>query len=109
MKTALLTCLAIFQLACTAQKPALSSSQINTEGKPKIVVGIVVDQMRDDYLYRFYDKYSEGGFKRMMNQGFNARNHHYHYASTVTGHGHAHIYTGPIPAMSGIVGNERHE
>ena len=74
--------------------------------KPKLVVGIVVDQMRYDYLYRFYDKYKAGGLKRLMTQGYNCRNHHYHYASTVTGPGHAHIFNGSAPAISGIVGNE---
>ncbi|MBK9933385.1 MAG: alkaline phosphatase family protein [Cytophagaceae bacterium] len=74
--------------------------------KPKLVVGIVVDQMRYDYLYRFYDKYKAGGLKRLMTQGYNCRNHNYHYASTVTGPGHAHIFNGSAPAISGIVGNE---
>lgn len=74
--------------------------------QPKLVVGIVVDQMRYDYLYRFYDKYSAGGFKRLMNEGFSCRNHHYHYALTVTAAGHAAIYTGSTPAINGIVGNE---
>lgn len=74
--------------------------------RPKLVVGIVVDQMRYDYLYRFYDKYSEGGFKRLLNGGFNCRNNHYHYALTVTAAGHAAIYTGSLPAINGIVGND---
>jgi predicted AlkP superfamily pyrophosphatase or phosphodiesterase len=62
--------------------------------------------MRYDYLYRFYDKYSEGGFKRLLNGGYNCRNHHYPYALTVTAAGHAAIYTGSIPAINGIVGND---
>lgn len=74
--------------------------------RPKLVVGIVVDQMRYDYLYRYYDKYSEGGFKRLLNEGFNCRNNHYPYALTVTAAGHAAIYTGSIPAINGIVGND---
>ena len=74
--------------------------------RPKLVVGIVVDQMRYDYFYRFYDKYSVGGFKRMLNEGFNCRNNHYPYALTVTAAGHAAVYTGSIPAINGIVGNE---
>jgi predicted AlkP superfamily pyrophosphatase or phosphodiesterase len=87
-----------------AQKtPVKSSSPVN---KPKLVVGIIVDQMRYDFLYRFYDKYSEFGIKKMMNQGFNCRNNQYHYASTVTGPGHAHVYNGSSPAISGIIGNE---
>ncbi|MBD2699193.1 alkaline phosphatase family protein [Spirosoma sp. BT702] len=74
--------------------------------QPKLVVGIVVDQMRYDYLYRFYNKYSEGGFKRMLNEGFNCRNNHYHYAHTVTAAGHAAVYTGSLPAINGMIGNE---
>lgn len=77
--------------------------------KPKLVVGIIVDQMRDEYLHRFSNKFSSGGFKRMMGEGFTCRNNHYHYASTVTGPGHAHVFTGSSPAISGIVGNDWYE
>src|SRR5690554_148732 len=73
--------------------------------RPKLVVGIVVDQMRYDYLYRYYDKYTENGFKRLMNQGFNCKNNHYDYVPTYTGPGHAAIYTGTSPAINGIAGN----
>ncbi len=73
--------------------------------RPKLVVGIVVDQMRYDYLYRYWDKYSAGGFKRLVNQGFNCRNNHYGYAFTETGPGHATIYTGTTPSVHGIVSN----
>lgn len=73
---------------------------------PKLVIGIVVDQMRYDFLYRFSEKYSDGGFKRLMNEGFNCRNNQYHYATTVTGPGHAHVYSGSVPSVSGIVGND---
>ena len=74
--------------------------------KPKLVVGIVIDQMRYDFLYRYYDKYSERGFKRLMREGFNCRNNHYHYATTYTGPA---IYTGSVPAINGIVGNDWYE
>ena len=47
------------------------------EANPKLVVGIVVDQMRYDYLMRFYNKFGEGGFKRMMREGFNCKNNHF--------------------------------
>ncbi|WP_298495170.1 alkaline phosphatase PafA [uncultured Algibacter sp.] len=73
--------------------------------KPKLVVGIVVDQMRFDYLTRFNDKYGEGGFKRMMNEGFNCKNNHYNYVPTYTGPGHASIYTGTTPKYHGIISN----
>jgi len=74
--------------------------------RPKLVVGIIVDQMRQEYLYRFYDKYGSGGFKRLMNDGFMLKNAHYNYMPTVTGPGHASVYTGSTPAIHGIIGNE---
>lgn len=74
--------------------------------KPKLVVGIVVDQMRQEYLYRFYDKYGSGGFKRILNEGFELKNAHYNYIPTVTAPGHASVYTGTTPAIHGIIGNE---
>ncbi|GAB3167785.1 alkaline phosphatase PafA [Telluribacter humicola] len=92
--------------AAQSAKKSTPNTTSSLLARPKLVVGIVVDQMRYDYLYRFYDKYGEGGFKRLMNEGFNSRNHHYHYALTVTAAGHAAVYTGSIPAINGIVGNE---
>jgi predicted AlkP superfamily pyrophosphatase or phosphodiesterase len=86
--------------------PKKAANPSTSLSRPKLVVGIIVDQMRYDYLYRFYNKYSEGGFKRMMRDGFNARNNHYHYAATITAPGHTHVYTGSAPAISGIVGND---
>ncbi len=74
--------------------------------RPKLVVGIVVDQMRWDYLYRFYDRYSEsGGFKRLLKNGFSCENNFIPYTPTVTACGHASIYTGSVPAINGITGN----
>ncbi len=74
--------------------------------RPKLVVGIVVDQMRWDYLYRYYDRYAaNGGFKRMLNQGFSCENTLIPYAPTVTAPGHTSIYTGTVPAIHGIAGN----
>ncbi len=75
------------------------------QDRPKLVVGIVVDQMRYDYLTRFYTKYGEGGFKRMMREGFNCKNNHFNYIPTYTGPGHASIYTGTTPKYHGIIGN----
>ncbi len=86
-----------------AQNTAKKATKL---ARPKLVVGIIVDQMRFDYLYRYYEQYSEGGIKRMMNEGFNCRNNHYAYAFTVTAAGHSSVYTGSIPAINGIVGNE---
>ena len=96
----------IISLSVNAQAPKKTSVKSSSLAHPKLVVGIVVDQMRYDYLYRYYDQYVEGGFKRMMNEGFNCRNNHYSYALTVTAAGHSSIYTGSVPAINGIVGNE---
>lgn len=74
--------------------------------KPKLVVGIVVDQMRMEYLYRFANDFSQNGFKRIMNNGFTFHNAHFNYMPTYTAPGHASIYTGTTPATHGIVGNE---
>ncbi|RYU95856.1 alkaline phosphatase PafA [Emticicia agri] len=94
--------LLLLSLPIFAQK----TQKTTAPAKPKLVLGIMVDQMRYDYLYRYYDKYGAGGFKRLMNQGFNCRNNHYHYASTITGPGHAAVYSGSVPAVNGIIGND---
>lgn len=73
---------------------------------PKLVVGIVIDQMRYEYLYRFQDNYTENGFKRLLKDGFNVKNTHYNYIPTSTGPGHASIYTGTTPANHGVVSND---
>ena len=73
--------------------------------KPKLVVGIVVDQMRYDYLTRFKDRFTEGGFNRLLNEGFNCKNHHFNYMPTYTGPGHASIFTGTTPENHGIIAN----
>lgn len=74
--------------------------------RPKLVVGIVVDQMRWDFLYRYYDRYApNGGFKRLLNQGFSCENTLIPYAPTITAPGHTSIYTGSVPAIHGIAGN----
>ena len=73
---------------------------------PKLVVGIVVDQMRYDYLTRFWKHYGDSGFKRLVREGFNCKNHHFNYAPTIKGTGNAEIYTGTTPAVHGIIGND---
>ncbi len=99
----LLALLIIF--SCSAQNTG-SSKEKQTNNNPKLVVGIVVDQMRYDYLTRFYSKYGEGGFKRMMNEGFNCKNNHFNYVPTYTAPGHASVYTGTTPKYHGIIGND---
>ncbi|AOW17068.1 alkaline phosphatase [Polaribacter vadi] len=73
--------------------------------KPKLVVGIVIDQMRYDYLTRFYSRYGENGFKRLLNNGFSLENAQYNYIPTYTAVGHTSIYTGTTPDNHGIISN----
>jgi len=98
-----------------AQTPATTNITVVSTGSkirtpapaiPKLVVGIVVDQMRYDFLYRYAGQYVNGGFKRLLSEGFSCENTHYNYAPTYTGPGHAAIYTGTTPSINGVIGNE---
>lgn len=73
--------------------------------RPKLVVGIVVDQMRWDYLYRYADRYGKDGLNRMVKQGFSCENTFIPYTPTYTAAGHTSVYTGSVPAIDGIIGN----
>lgn len=74
--------------------------------RPKLVIGIVIDQMRYDFLYRYADRYSEGGFKRLMQNGNSCENMLINYLPTYTAPGHTCIYTGTVPALHGIASND---
>lgn len=95
----------LFFFCCFFLCQSIAQQTISNE-RPKLVVGIVVDQMRQEYLYRYHDKFGDAGFKRMINEGFMLKNAHYNYSPTVTGPGHASIYTGTTPAIHGIIGND---
>lgn len=82
------------------------SIQGQAQQRPKLVVGIVVDQMKMEYLYRFSDDFSTKGFKRLMDKGYTFYNMNYNYVPTFTAPGHASIYTGTTPATHGIIGND---
>ena len=91
------TTLFVFAFACQEKK--------EIPQKTKLIIGIVVDQMRYDYLTRFANKYGEDGFKRILNNGFSLENAHYNYIPTYTAVGHASIYTGTTPNHHGIISN----
>ena len=99
-----------FQSFSQKGKKGISFSlEINTQNdlqKPKLVVGIVVDQMRYDYIYRFWDDFGNDGFKRLINEGHFFRNAQFGYVPTYTGPGHASIYTGTTPSVHGIIAND---
>jgi predicted AlkP superfamily pyrophosphatase or phosphodiesterase len=92
-------------IPCFFIRPGFGQSGPNHLSRPRLVVGIVVDQMRWDYLYRFYDRYGEGGFKRLLNEGFSCENTLINYLPSYTAVGHACIFTGSVPSVNGIVGN----
>jgi predicted AlkP superfamily pyrophosphatase or phosphodiesterase len=85
---------------------SISISSQNQVDHPKLVVGIVVDQMRWDYLYRFSNRYGKDGFKRLLNEGFSCENTMLNYVPSFTAIGHSTIYTGSVPSIHGIAGND---
>ena len=108
-KIALLFSICLVVISCKAQNTEVNNTNdisVSSSEKPKLVVGIVVDQMRYDYLTRFSNKFGEGGFKRLMREGFNCKNNHFNYIPTKTGPGHASIFTGTTPKYHGIIGND---
>lgn len=86
---------------------SVSAQQASAIGvqRPKLVVGIVIDQMRWDYLYRYQKRYTDGGFKRLLNDGFSCENTVIPYVPSVTAIGHTCIYTGSVPSIHDIAGN----
>ncbi len=76
--------------------------------RPRLLIGITVDQMRYDYLQRFEQDFQldAGGFPRLISEGLSNSNTHYNYVPTYTGPGHASIYTGTTPTTHGIIAND---
>ena len=92
-------------IICVLATSLTAQAQNDFTERPKLVVGIVVDQMRWDYLSRYYDQLPEGGLKRLIKQGYSCNNCLINYVPTVTAIGHTSIYTGTTPAYHGICGN----
>lgn len=102
-KIKVISFLSIALLGCgTASAQQSNAAAIE---RPKLVVGIVVDQMRWDYLYRYQKRYTDGGFKRLLGEGFSCENTMIPYVPSVTAIGHTCIYTGSVPSIHGIAGN----
>src|ERR1700743_1275738 len=95
----------ILLTACLLLCATASFAQAGQRTKPKLIVGLVIDQMRWDNLYRYADQYSDNGFKRLLREGFSCENTMLPYTPTVTACGHTCIYTGSVPAITGITGN----
>jgi predicted AlkP superfamily pyrophosphatase or phosphodiesterase len=106
MKRLILPVLAgLMAFSAPAQKTT-KNTQEEGIARPKLVVGIVIDQMRWDYLYRFNPLFkANGGFKRLLGEGFSCENTLIPYTPTITACGHTCAYTGSVPAVHGITGN----
>lgn len=95
----LLTFVTILLISLQISKAAPKGS------RPKLVVGVVVDQMRWDFFYRYETKYGKDGFKRLLNGGYSCENTYINYIPSYTAPGHTSVYTGSVPAIHGIAGN----
>src|SRR5580692_255532 len=94
------------RIVCVAGLLALFGvAQALADGPPKLVLAIVVDQFRYDYLTRFRGDY-KSGLKRLLTEGAVFTNAQYEHYPTVTAVGHSTFLSGATPAMSGIIGNE---
>lgn len=103
--------LALVLVGCAGAQVAISNQEADSSPRleahrPRLIVGITVDQMRYDYIERYWSDYSDRGFKRLINEGFICRNMQYNYMPTYTGPGHASIFTGTTPAYHGIIQND---
>jgi len=77
--------------------------------KPRLIIGIVIDQMRYDYIYRYWDKFSEGGIRKMIGNGTLCKNASYDFLINETATGYATISTGALPSHHGIISNTWYE
>ncbi len=103
-RTVLCTLVVIILLAWSApQRPQASASFPN---RPKLVLVLVIDQFRYDYLTRFRSYFVKGGFNRLLDGGAVFTDCRYDYATTITGPGHATLLTGAYPNVHGIIGND---
>jgi predicted AlkP superfamily pyrophosphatase or phosphodiesterase len=105
MRFLTILCFLFLSIVTNAQAP--KSAQSSNPTKPKLIVGIMVDQMRWDYINQFKPYFtSQQGFLRFMNEGASCNNNMIPYIPTVTAPGHASVYTGSTPAIHGIAGNQ---
>jgi arylsulfatase A-like enzyme len=113
LKTSCIACLLLSAVGCApAQKvnnPTAANAASQSSAAPALIIGITVDQMRYDFIDKYWNDFPAGGFKRLVDEGFYARNLHYNYTPTYTGPGHASIFTGTTPAYHGIIQNDWYE
>ena len=97
-------CLVLISIAAIGLPLRTWASAYN--GHPKLVVVIVIDQFRGDYLERYHDQFGDSGFRLLMDHGAYFPNCNYNYANTRTAPGHATLFTGAYSNGHGIIGNE---
>ncbi|ARV15034.1 alkaline phosphatase PafA [Polaribacter sp. SA4-12] len=95
----------LFSFVCLFIFLGSSKQAAQQPKKSKLVIGIVIDQMRYDYLTRYADRYGKDGFNRILKNGFSLENAHYNYIPTYTAVGHTSIFTGTTPSEHGIISN----
>ncbi|MCS6818150.1 MAG: alkaline phosphatase family protein [Blastocatellia bacterium] len=83
-----------------------SAQRQRRDDRPRLIVLVVIDQFREEYLLRFEPFFGDGGFRRLLTHGAAFTNCHYEHAPTVTAPGHATIATGATPAVHGIINND---
>jgi hypothetical protein len=92
-------------IACEIEPQNVNTEQRAHYESPDLVIGIIVDQMRPDFIYKYWNHYGDDGFKRLVNDGFTFRNTYFRHMPTSTGPGHAAQYTGATPSVHGLIGN----
>ena len=85
--------------------PIIAYSANNTHVQPRLILQITVDQLRGDLITRYYNRFGDGGFRYLMDQGLVYTNAHHRHANTETIVGHATLATGATPSIHGMVGN----
>jgi hypothetical protein len=100
----LLCALASFATLVASLSISASASAYN--GHPKLVVVIVIDQFRGDYLERYRDQFGDGGFRLLLDHGAYFTDCNYNYANTRTAPGHSTLFTGAYTNGHGLVANE---
>src|ERR1051325_5659479 len=100
-RTPLVLCLAVILVLAS-----VSFAQAPAPKRPRLVLLIVVDQFRYDYLERFGDLFAANGLRRMLRDGASWTQSNYDHMPTYTAPGHATMMTGAYPAETGIIGNE---
>ena len=98
--------LSLVYLAIAIAATAWGQGGQHNAKRPKLVVGIIVDQMRWDYLHYYDYTFGNGGFRRLLDEGYSCDNTQITYVPTVTAVGHSCVYTGSVPAITGIAGND---